>query len=134
MEDQDRFWQGYNQNYSVFGGYVRLKRRTMPLIFQFYVPSTMFVLISWISFTIPYHKSERTGMLVTVLLVQVSMYLAVVKISPKGLLPLKKLYILGREPWSSVYQRGHMFKRCAFESQDHTYTIRCHVYVWSYQI
>jgi len=44
----------------------------------------MFVLISWISFVIPHDSGERTGMIVTLLLVVVSMYLAVVAASPKG--------------------------------------------------
>jgi hypothetical protein len=44
----------------------------------------MFVLISWIGFVIPHDSGERTGMIVTLLLVVVSMYLAVVAASPKG--------------------------------------------------
>ena len=72
------------ENYSVTGIDIWLSRTTSPFLLQFYLPSAMFVLISWISFVIPYNSVERTGMIVTLLLVVVSMYLAVVASSPKG--------------------------------------------------
>ena len=72
-------------NYSVTGVDISLNRYTTPFLLQFYLPSVMFVLISWISFVIPHDSGERTGMIVTLLLVVVSMYLAVVAASPKGL-------------------------------------------------
>ena len=72
-------------NYSVTGIDVWLTRNTTPFLLQFYLPSAMFVLTSWISFIIPYNSGERTGMIVTLLLVVVSMYLAVVASSPKGI-------------------------------------------------
>ena len=42
----------------------------------------MFIVISWISFIIPPESGERSGLAVTLLLVIVSMYLAVVRDSP----------------------------------------------------
>ena len=72
-------------NYSVTGIDVWLTRNTTSFLLQFYLPSAMFVLTSWISFIIPYNSGERTGMIVTLLLVVVSMYLAVVASSPKGI-------------------------------------------------
>ena len=72
------------ENFSLTGIDVWLSRTTTPFLLQFYLPSAMFVLISWISFVIPHDSGERTGMIVTLLLVVVSMYLAVVSSSPKG--------------------------------------------------
>lgn len=72
------------ENFSLTGIDILLTRTTTPFLLQFYLPSAMFVLISWISFIIPYNSGERTGMIVTLLLVIVSMYLAVVASSPKG--------------------------------------------------
>jgi len=74
------------ENLSVTGIDIWLARKTTPFLLQFYVPSTMFIFVSWISFIIPHNSGERTGMIVTLLLVVVSMYLAVVAASPKGLL------------------------------------------------
>lgn len=76
------------ENLSVTGIDIWLSRKTTPFLLQFYLPSTMFVLVSWISFIIPHNSGERTGMIVTLLLVVVSMYLAVVATSPKGKLIL----------------------------------------------
>jgi hypothetical protein len=73
------------ENFSVTGIDIWLSRTTSPFLLQFYLPSGMFVLISWISFVIPHNSGERTGMIVTLLLVVVSMYLAVVASSPKGI-------------------------------------------------
>lgn len=71
-------------HFSVTGFTVRLERQMIPFLLQFFLPSSMFVMISWISFVIPHNSGERTGMIVTLLLVVVSMYLAVMSMSPKG--------------------------------------------------
>ena len=71
-------------NYTLTGIDIWLNRYKTPFLLQFYLPSAMFVFISWISFVIPHDSGERTGMIVTLLLVVVSMYLAVVAASPKG--------------------------------------------------
>ena len=71
-------------NYSVTGFEVRLTRATAVFLLQIYMPSAMFVVVSWISFVIPYNSGERGALVVTLLLVIVSMFLAVVSSSPKG--------------------------------------------------
>ena len=71
-------------NFSFTGFEIRLTRFKMPLVYQFFFPSAMFVVISWISFIIPIERGERTGMLVTLLLVLVSMFMTAVSSSPKG--------------------------------------------------
>ena len=48
------------------------------------MPSGMFVIVSWISFLMPLGGGERAGLLVTLFLVLVSMFLQVVTTAPKG--------------------------------------------------
>ena len=85
LEEKDKIYvDNWGWNYSVTGIDIWLQRYTTPFLLQFYLPSAMFVLISWIGFVIPHDSGERTGMIVTLLLVVVSMYLAVVASSPKG--------------------------------------------------
>jgi hypothetical protein len=78
------YLDSWGWNYTLTGLDIWLSRYRTPFLLQFYLPSAMFVLISWISFVIPHDSGERTGMIVTLLLVVVSMYLAVVAASPKG--------------------------------------------------
>ena len=40
-------------NYSISGFKIQLKRRSFKFIFNNYIPSALFVLVSWVSFTIP---------------------------------------------------------------------------------
>ena len=80
IPDSDRSFM----NYSVTGIDIWLTRNKTPFLLQFYFPSTMFVFTSWVGFIIPYNSGERTGLIVTLQLVVVSMYLAVVASSPKG--------------------------------------------------
>ena len=54
------------------------------------MPSAMFVVVSWISFLMPLNGGERAGLLVTLFLVLVSMFLTVVTTAPKG----KRMYTL----------------------------------------
>ena len=72
-------------NYSIAGYNMRLVRSKASYVLQIYMPSAMFTIISWISFVIPSENGERAGLLVTLLLVIVSMYLAVVNNSPRGI-------------------------------------------------
>ena len=78
------FIDNWGWNYTLTGVDIWFNRYRTPFLLQFYLPSAMFVLISWISFVIPHDSGERTGMIVTLLLVVVSMYLAVVTASPQG--------------------------------------------------
>ena len=94
IEDKDKIYiDNWGWKYSVTGIDIWLKRNPTPYLLQFYLPSAMFVLVSWISFVIPLNSGERTGMIVTLLLVVVSMYLAVVAASPKG--DFYKLFSMG---------------------------------------
>ena len=63
---------------------LNLVRNRNSYLLQLYMPSGMFIIISWISFVIPPENGERAGLAVTLLLVVVSLYLAVVNTSPKG--------------------------------------------------
>ena len=40
-------------NYSISGFRIQMKRRSFKFIFNNYIPSAMFVLVSWVSFLIP---------------------------------------------------------------------------------
>ena len=71
-------------NYSVAGFWVRLERKSFNHILQIIMPSGMFVFVSWISFLMPLGGGERAGLLVTLFLVLVSMFLQVVMTAPKG--------------------------------------------------
>ena len=75
---------GKGGNWSVAGFDLKLTRLKGAYILQIFMPSGMFILISWISFVIPPENGERAGLAVTLLLVIVSMYLAIVNTSPKG--------------------------------------------------
>lgn len=87
IEEQDKIFATSGAwNFSVTGFEIHLERYKMPLVYQFFFPSAMFVVISWIGFILPLERGERTGMLVTLLLVLVSMFMAAVSSSPKGLL------------------------------------------------
>ena len=71
-------------NYSAPGFIVHLTRNRASFILQIYMPSILFVVISWISFVIPHDSGERGALVITLLLVVVSMFLAVVAGSPRG--------------------------------------------------
>ena len=72
-------------NYSVAGFWVKLERKISNHILQIIMPSGMFVFVSWISFLMPLGGGERAGLLVTLFLVLVSMFLQVVTTAPKGI-------------------------------------------------
>ena len=71
-------------NYSVAGFWVVLDRKIASHLLQIIMPSAMFVVVSWISFLMPLNGGERAGLLVTLFLVLVSMFLQVVTTAPKG--------------------------------------------------
>ena len=71
-------------NYSVAGFWIILERKVMSHVLQIIMPSAMFVVVSWISFLMPLNGGERAGLLVTLFLVLVSMFLQVVITAPKG--------------------------------------------------
>ena len=61
-----------------------LERKIVSHLLQIIMPSAMFVVVSWISFLMPLNGGERAGLLVTLFLVLVSMFLTVVTTAPKG--------------------------------------------------
>ena len=73
-------------NYSVAGFWIKLERKIISHILQIIMPSAMFVVVSWISFLMPLNGGERAGLLVTLFLVLVSMFLSVVTTAPKGMI------------------------------------------------
>ena len=72
------------RNFSTVGFVVTLQRRSDAYLLQTYVPSSLFVIISWIGFLMKPGSGERGGMIVTILLVVVSMFLSVVEKVPPG--------------------------------------------------
>ena len=72
-------------NYSVAGFWIKLERKVVNHMLQIIMPSAMFVFVSWVSFLMPLNGGERAGLLVTLFLVLVSMFLQVVTTAPKGI-------------------------------------------------
>ena len=62
-------------NYSVYGMQIVLKRSLGPFILSVYLPSGMFVVMSWVSFFIPPDiVPARIVLLVTLCLVLINMF------------------------------------------------------------
>ena len=51
-EDQVVFWAGTGTNFSVAGLEIKLERNIHHYIIQYYLPSGLFVVVSWVSFAI----------------------------------------------------------------------------------
>ena len=49
-KDQVYLWAGTGTNYSVAGLEMRLQRNTIKYIIQYYIPSGLFVIVSWVMF------------------------------------------------------------------------------------
>ena len=84
LPDEEKTTVYASGNYSVAGFWVKLERKVANHILQIIMPSGMFVVVSWISFLMPLNGGERAGLLVTLFLVLVSMFLQVVTTAPKG--------------------------------------------------
>lgn len=73
------------EEWSICGFKIELKRRHWKYIFNYYLTSGLFVVISWVSFLVPTKDvNAKMGLLVTVLLVLVTCYTSVVETSPKA--------------------------------------------------
>ena len=73
------------EEWSICGFNLELKRRHGKYIFNYYLTSGLFVVISWVSFLVPTKDvNAKMGLLVTVLLVLVTVYSSVVETSPKA--------------------------------------------------
>merc|ERR1712018_862045 len=70
-------------NYSACGFQVRLQRKQMQSMFQVYLPSCMFVVVSWVSFLIkPEVVPGRMALLVTLFLVLINIFNSVRERAP----------------------------------------------------
>ena len=47
-EDTVFLWDGTGANYSIAGVEIQLQRNTMKYIIQYYIPSGLFVMVSWV--------------------------------------------------------------------------------------
>ena len=50
-EDLQWYWEGTNRNYSLAGFEMKLKRHTTKYIVEYYLPSGLFVITSWVCFS-----------------------------------------------------------------------------------
>ncbi len=74
------------ERYSVYGVQLRMRREFQPFLVRFYIPSAVFVVVSWISFTVdPRVVPGRMALLVTVLLMLINMSTGL-----SGIIPLAK--------------------------------------------
>ena len=72
-------------NYSVTGFEMVLRRKVPPYLITWYLPSAMFVLVSWISLLIPPENVPgRMALLITVLLVLVNIFNTISTNMPKA--------------------------------------------------
>ena len=49
-EDQVLFWTGTGSNFSLAGLEIKLERNILQYVIQYYIPSGLFVVVSWVSF------------------------------------------------------------------------------------
>merc|ERR1719510_1721812 len=70
-----RVHMGSSSNYSVYGFEIKLTRSIGPFILSVYLPSAMFVMMSWVSFFVPPDiVPARIVLLVTLCLVLINMF------------------------------------------------------------
>lgn len=75
LEPHQTQFTGSSRNYSVYGMQIVLKRSLGPFILSVYLPSGMFVVMSWVSFFIPPDiVPARIVLLVTLCLVLINMF------------------------------------------------------------
>ena len=53
-EDLQWYWEGTNRNYSLAGFEMKLKRHTTKYIVEYYLPSGLFVITSWVCYSITF--------------------------------------------------------------------------------
>ena len=64
--------------WAICGFTIALKRKTTPILFQVYLTSTILVIVSWVSFIVdPNVVPGRMGLLVTILLVLINIFISV---------------------------------------------------------
>jgi len=76
-------WEG--EKWSIAGFKLKLKRTYWRYIWNYYLSSGLFVLISWVSFLVPPDDiNARIALLITTLLVLVTVFNGVIEASPKA--------------------------------------------------
>jgi len=75
LSEKYKVFQGTSRNFSVYGMELILRRSLSPFILSIYLPSSMFVAMSWVSFFIPPDiVPARIVLLVTLCLVLINMF------------------------------------------------------------
>lgn len=85
LNENERFdiWEG--EKWSIAGFKLKLKRTYWRYIWNYYLSSGLFVLISWVSFLVPPDDiNARIALLITTLLVLVTVFNGVIEASPKA--------------------------------------------------
>ena len=77
-----------NDTYSTAGFNIRLERHYLKHLLSYYLPSLLFVLVSWTSFLIPPEAIPgRMALLITILLVLVNLFATVIQTQPPAKYP-----------------------------------------------
>lgn len=85
LPDSEKIYEyaGSNQRFSITGFRIVLKRHYSKYLFIYYLPSTLFVITSWVSFLIPPEVVPgRMALLVTLFLVLINIFNNVTAITP----------------------------------------------------
>nr|XP_040571567.1 glycine receptor subunit alpha-2-like isoform X2 [Lepeophtheirus salmonis] len=85
LDLEDKMVKWANRDYSQTGFKIKLNRRRTPVLLQTYLPSGLFVVVSWISFIVPPEVVPgRMALLVTLFLVLVNIFNSVTANAPKS--------------------------------------------------
>ena len=114
LKPEDSFfeWTSINSNYSLTGYEMVLNRNSLKYIVNYYLPSGLFVLVSWVSFLIPPEiVPGRMTLLVTIFLVLINIFNNVTSNSPnvEGLTAISSNFIQALSKtsyWSCFIQLG----------------------------
>jgi len=83
LREEDRIFLYAGQNYSVTGIEMRLSRHVLKYLYIYYLPSGLFVVVSWVGFLIPPEVVPgRMAMLITLFLVLTNIFNIVTTNSP----------------------------------------------------
>jgi len=83
LREEDRIVLYAGQNYSVTGIEMRLSRHVLKYLYIYYLPSGLFVVVSWVGFLIPPEVVPgRMAMLITLFLVLINIFNIVTTNSP----------------------------------------------------
>ena len=103
-----------NKYYSMVGFRIKLKRHYLKYLINWYFPSLIFVLVSWMSFLIPPDVIPgRMALLITLLLVLINMFSTVLQLEPPSQVPSSKAPIQEPEGILASDWRLSCVKFCA---------------------